>query len=164
MGNASDGDQGRPAPSSGRGWLGAHLVTLTLREPELLFGQVVDGRMVLDEPGTIVGEEWRRLPTLVPQVRLDEFTVMPNHIHGIIRLGEVARGKAGRRRGRPPRRRGSGEMAVLGAAINQFKAVVTRRINALRGRSGPLWQAGYRDIPIEDEHELAAQRAGLSST
>lgn len=135
-------------------WVGAHLITLVSREREPLFGRIVDGRMELGDAGRIVTEEWQRIPALAPGVRLDAFAVMPNHIHGIVRLRGPG---AGRRRG--ARRGRSSEAATLGAIVSQFKATSTRRVKALRGAdAGPLWQPGYRDLPIESEQELDAVR------
>lgn len=152
MGKDAHGDRGRP------GWAGAHLVTLVSREREPLFGRVIEGCMASEEPGRIVAEEWQRIPGLAPGARLDAFVVMPNHIHGIIRLGGPTGGKARGRSGHPARRGRPSEAAALGAIVSQFKAAATRRVNALRGSGGPLWQQGYRDLSIESEQELAAVR------
>ncbi len=157
MRNDADGTKGRPARTVGPRWISAHLVTLALLKREPLFGRVVEGRMELAEPGRAVAEEWRRIPALARSARLDEFTVMPNHIHGIVWLGGAGKGQPGA--GRRARRRGSSEAAALGAIVAQFKAAATRRVNALRGGAvGPLWQPGYRDVAIEGEQELEAIR------
>ncbi len=65
---------------------GAYFVTICTHNREPLFGQVVDGEIVLNEYGQIVWEEWFRTATVRPNVELfeDEFVVMPNHVHGII--------------------------------------------------------------------------------
>jgi len=149
----ADGGRGRP------GWVGAHLITLVSRGREPLFGRVVEGRIELEDAGRIVAEEWQRIPSLAPGARLDAFAVMPNHIHGIIRLGEPAWGRAGRGRRHRPRCGRRSDTAALGAIVSQFKATSTRRINALRGPGrGPIWQPGYRDLAIESEQELDAVR------
>jgi len=149
----ANGGSGQPSPA------GAHLITLVSRRGELLFGRIVDGHMVLGDAGKIVAEEWQRIPGLARGVRLDAFTVMPNHIHGILRLGAPVSGRAGRSQRRRPRARQAGQGAVLGAIVSQFKAASTRRVNALRGTDcGSLWQPGYRDLAIESEQELDAVR------
>jgi REP element-mobilizing transposase RayT len=40
--------------------------------------------MILSETGQIANETWYELPEHFPRVSLDEFVVMPNHVHGII--------------------------------------------------------------------------------
>ena len=50
--------------------------------------------MILNEFGTIAYNEWKKLPERFPNVELDIFQVMPNHMHGIIVLNDVGTGHA----------------------------------------------------------------------
>ena len=63
---------------------GTYFVTLCTYNRECLFGEVVDGEMHLNELGQIVHEEWLRSADIRPEMVLDAFVVMPNHLHGII--------------------------------------------------------------------------------
>ena len=67
---------------------GAYFITIVTHERAHLFGRVADGCMRLNALGEIVREEWFKTAELRPYVRLhdDEFVIMPNHIHGIIRI------------------------------------------------------------------------------
>ena len=65
---------------------------------ECLLGEVVDGAMRLSEWGQVVSHYWERIPVHVPHVELDEWEVMPNHVHGIIVIAGPATGLAGRHR------------------------------------------------------------------
>jgi putative transposase len=65
---------------------GAYFVTICTQGRACLFGEVVDGEMRLNDAGRMVVAEWERLPALFPNVVLDAFVVMPNHIHGIVIL------------------------------------------------------------------------------
>ena len=69
---------------------GGYFVTLVTAQRRLLFGEVADGVMCINEFGKIAREEWFKTQKLRPNVELqeDEFVVMPNHIHGIIWLHE----------------------------------------------------------------------------
>ncbi|MBS0619502.1 MAG: transposase [Spirochaetes bacterium] len=42
--------------------------------------------MQFSEIGQIADEFWREIPQHFPNVQLDEFVVMPNHVHGIIQI------------------------------------------------------------------------------
>lgn len=53
-----------------------------------MFGKIVDGTMSLSECGRIVDECWHEIPGHFPHVELDEFVIMPNHVHGIIIVNE----------------------------------------------------------------------------
>ena len=55
------------------------------REP--VFGAVVDGHVRLNALGDLVADGWRWLPRQYPYVSLDEWCVMPDHLHGILVLG-----------------------------------------------------------------------------
>jgi len=63
-----------------RGWdytyPGAYFVTICTHNGECLFEDPVLRR--------VVETMWRRIPHHFPYVQLDEFVVMPNHVHGII--------------------------------------------------------------------------------
>ena len=65
---------------------GAYFVTICTHQRVLLFGDVLGGEMRLNAAGRIAHEEWLRTPLLRPQVRLDEFVIMPNHVHLLFTL------------------------------------------------------------------------------
>lgn len=44
--------------------------------------------MVLNAAGEMILATWNDLPQRFPNIELDEFVIMPNHIHGIITMGE----------------------------------------------------------------------------
>ncbi len=75
-----------------RGWDYArpwwYYVTICTHQRACILGTVEQHRIVLSEFGTIVSEEWQRTPTVRPEVELDEYVIMPNHIHGIIILND----------------------------------------------------------------------------
>jgi len=51
-----------------------------------VFGEVRNGQMVLNECGRIANECWKAIPDHFPHVELDEYIIMPNHVHGIIKI------------------------------------------------------------------------------
>ena len=65
---------------------GLYFITICCFNRELLFGDVVNGEMVLNEYGTIACNEWLNTPNIRKNVELDVFVIMPNHLHGIIIL------------------------------------------------------------------------------
>ncbi len=67
---------------------GAYFVTTCIYNRESILGDVEEGKVVLSGLGTIVLDCWNELPRHYPCVRLGEFVVMPNHIHGIVILSE----------------------------------------------------------------------------
>ena len=63
---------------------GAYYVTIVTKNRLCLFGDVTNDAVQLNDAGKMIAAQWRTLPTKFPNTQLDEFIVMPNHIHGII--------------------------------------------------------------------------------
>lgn len=68
-----------------QGW---YFLTITTHGKEHVFGEVANWENQLNRYGCAVTECWNELPRHYPLLRLDEFVVMPNHVHGIIELEE----------------------------------------------------------------------------
>ena len=63
---------------------GAYFITVVTQGREYLFGEIVDGEMVLNDAGQMIIKWWNELPHKFPNINFGEFVVMPNHFHGII--------------------------------------------------------------------------------
>jgi REP element-mobilizing transposase RayT len=63
---------------------GAYFVTMVTYRREALFGEINDGEVLLSPQGDLVRNYWMAIPRNFPQIRLDEFVLMPDHLHGII--------------------------------------------------------------------------------
>jgi REP element-mobilizing transposase RayT len=62
----------------------AYFVTICTFGKLCIFGQVVGDQMRENDCGGIVREQWLDTVRIRPQIELDTFTVMPNHLHGIL--------------------------------------------------------------------------------
>ncbi|MDD2337744.1 MAG: hypothetical protein PHD01_14375 [Geobacteraceae bacterium] len=67
---------------------GAYSITICAHERQSLFGEIVDGEMFPGEYGRIVLNEWLKTSDIRQEVLLDEFVVMPNHFHGILKVND----------------------------------------------------------------------------
>jgi hypothetical protein len=65
---------------------GAYFVTICTHQKECLLGEIVDGEMRLNQFGDLVKLYWQNLSKHYSYLQLDEFVVMPNHLHGILVL------------------------------------------------------------------------------
>ena len=65
---------------------GLYFVTICTHTRACLFGQIVAGKMILNENGYWTEKCWLEIPLHFPNAILHEHIVMPNHIHGIIEL------------------------------------------------------------------------------
>jgi len=63
---------------------GAYFVTTFIHGRESIPGTIVDDALRLSKAGQIVRGVWMNLPRHYPNIQLDEFCIMPNHIHGVI--------------------------------------------------------------------------------
>jgi len=153
------------------GW---YFVTLCTRNRESFFGEIVEADVRLSAIGGIVAEEWQKTPTIRPNVELDEWIVMPNHIHRIIIIKPVSE-ESGRdvpveplpvERLSEERLRGEEETThrvvstkarlksgSLGAIVGQFKSVCTKHIWAA-GFPDFYWQPRFFDHIIRNKESL----------
>jgi putative transposase len=150
---------------------GAYFITIVTKNRECLFGEITKGEMRLNEWGRIAHAEWLKTADIRREIELDEFVIMPNHIHAIIfivengnaiknpvhRLSRVmVNGQTVGAHGRAPLRRVA---QSLGSLIAGYKSIVTKRINQSRAAPGmPVWQRNYHEHIIRNGAELARIR------
>lgn len=141
---------------------GAYYATVVVHRRECLFGEIVDGKMILNEYGRIADECWRAIPEHFPTVELGAYVVMPNHVHGIIAIidNDRADAVASARRGtiyRAPTENieqfGNPVKGSLPTIVRTYKAAVTRRIGRELNATG-IWQRNYYEHIIRDDKDL----------
>jgi len=94
-------------------------------------------------------------------VRLDEFVVMPNHVHGLVFLGEgsEAHRPVAEHSQAAQRRFGSTQAASLAVVVGSFKAAATRAIRQVPGSARAIvWQRNYYEHVVRDEEGLSRIR------
>jgi REP element-mobilizing transposase RayT len=149
-----------------KGWdytsSGCYFVTINTHKSRALFGVIVNGRMVLNQAGQMAAEEWRKSAVFRKGIKLDEFVVMPNHVHGIVRLQGFGAPNPSAQFGRPV-------AGSLGAFVGAYKAAVSREIRRrglvpqtlstpIAAGASAIWHRNYWDVIIRDEKALAAIR------
>jgi REP element-mobilizing transposase RayT len=113
--------------------------------------QPTHARMILNEFGNIVQCAWDDLINHVPGIALDTFVIMPNHVHGIIRI--IGTGLEPAPTTAPTT--ATAKQITLPEIIRQFKTFSARRINAIRHvQNNPVWQRNYYDHIIRGEKSL----------
>ena len=72
------------------GWKGAYFITICTHNREHYFGEIINNNMVLSEIGKIAKSEWIKTFKIRVEMNLEmgEYVIMPNHIHGIIIIGD----------------------------------------------------------------------------
>jgi putative transposase len=153
-----------------------YYVTICTYGKRCVFGVVNGDEVHLNRMGMIVREEWLRTPIRRRGVELREFIIMPNHLHGIVVLGDLSEGKivtgtpvAGDLRVAPTGGGKASSVGVrprgpapdsLGALMAQFKGAVTRRVRRELSMSRyRIWQRDYYDHIIRDGDDWDRIRA-----
>ena len=64
--------------------LGAYFITIVTHNRQYLFVNIVDGEMMWNEFRELVQNEWLKTGIIRPNINIDAFVVMPNHLRGIM--------------------------------------------------------------------------------
>ena len=125
---------------------GCYFVTICTHNWNYIFG---DGEN-LSECGVIVDEEIKKIPAHYSDIKIDNYVVMPNHVHILLTIGCDAL---------PNNEKtifnevlGKSEHQKLDKVVGLFKAGVTRRIHR-RIPDLKIWQKSYYDHIIKNEKD-----------
>jgi len=127
---------------------GYYFVTIRTQNRKNMFGEIKNGKMAINKYGEIINKIIQYLPKRYPQINLDVYQIMPNHIHFIIRIRIVGaihespvmiNTNTQAHHDTPLRQR-----QLLPKCIGYFKMNTAKHINKLRNISGqPVWQRNY---------------------
>ena len=128
---------------------GIYFVTICTHQRQCLFGEIRNGKMILNQIGKIVSQEWLKSAEIRQEITLDEWIIMPNHLHGIV----VINNKLGA--SLAPLQEDQRKPKSLSSFIGGFKSSVTKRIKTICEHSNPvIWQRNYYEIIVRDEKQL----------
>lgn len=154
-----------------------YYVTIVVKERRCDFGRVVNESVALSELGSAADACWTQIPEHHEGVGLDEYVVMPNHMHGIVIINEKPRGDIHCRHVagkdvqlnvltnadvptddhpsniRDKRHSISPVKGSLSVIIRTFKAAVTTWARS-NGHPEFAWQGRFHDHIIRDEDDL----------
>jgi putative transposase len=171
--------------------VGAYFITIATQDRACLFGKVVNGEMRLNDVGYMVHQEWTNLPNRFPNIDLDAFVIMPNHIHGIIVItGAIPVGaglvpapmhanmpaqngnratKSGATVGSTKSRATTRVAPTVGDIVGAFKSITTvRYTHGVKHHGwlpfrGRLWQRNYYEHIIRDDESLNSIREYITN-
>ena len=149
---------------------GAYFVTMCTQNRKYMFGNVVDGEMVLNDAGRMVQTVWDEIPKYYYGIEIDEFVIMPDHVHGIIVLVRAApRGRPVNEnimnretpeQGQPRRVARTGLLLSLPDIVHRFKTMTTKlytdgvKQHGWPAFPGRLWQRNYYERIVRNEIAL----------
>ncbi|HEY3571181.1 MAG TPA: transposase [Thermoanaerobaculia bacterium] len=133
-------------------WSGAYSVTICTWGRARWFGEIRGEEVFLSPEGEVVAQEWEKIPRGHPQVSLDEWIVMPDHIHGLLVFH-------GNPRDKPRAERPKHLLAQsLGVVVGQIKSNVTKRIWWNLRQPSFAWQERFHDTVVRDAEHLQRLR------
>ena len=140
---------------------GAYFVSICTQNRQCLFGQIFDGIMRLNDAGGIAQQCWNEIPIHFPHLELDEFVIMPNHVHGIVVITDSAVGAKNFSPLQPPlqpppqrtTQQPCGTSKTIGSIVRGFKIGVTKWMRQ-NTNFHDIWQRNYWEHIVRDESEL----------
>jgi REP element-mobilizing transposase RayT len=132
---------------------GAYFVTICTRNRECILskidsdvvgaglapalnGEASESIISLTKEGEIIKKNWLEIPARYAHVYIDEYVIMPNHLHGILLFSSDSSGTTAR------------VTPTLGRIIGENNMEV----------SGKIWQRNYYEHVIRNEDELNMTR------
>jgi REP element-mobilizing transposase RayT len=112
---------------------GSYFITIVTQDRIHLFGNIEDGKMMLNSVGKILEDEWRNTIQLRPNIALGEFIIMPDHMHMIITITAQLEKKEDKEwiHSNP-----KSPSQTIGAIIRGFKGASTKKINLFLNSTG----------------------------
>jgi len=124
---------------------GYYFITICTKDREECFGKIIDNKMVLNKHGKIIEQNWLEIANHFPFITLDQFVVMPNHVHGILVIENIARD----RHACPLRP----QYQKLSVVVGSFKSASSKQIHQT-GFKHFTWQRSFYDHIIRNEIAL----------
>jgi len=149
---------------------GGYFVTICVRWGRCLLGEVKEQETCLTGAGLIVDGVWRRMNKRFPTITLDEFQIMPNHVHFIVWLnpvptvgGSFNETPTNDNPTRLQRPQWDKNTPALGEVVRSFKAAATTEIRFWFPELRFEWLRNYWDRILRDDGELEQRRSYIRS-
>lgn len=68
---------------SQEGW---YFITICCQDRAHLFGEIINGEMILNEAGQMIESEWLKLKLRFPNIHCHQYVIMPDHFHAILEI------------------------------------------------------------------------------
>jgi REP element-mobilizing transposase RayT len=128
---------------------GGYFITIVTYQRGLLFGEIVNEEMRLNDYGKTADECWCAIPEHFQNVEVGAYVVMPNHVHGILVINDDRRGTIYRAPTEQFQKPVRGSIPTI---VRTYKAAVTRRIGREQNATG-MWQRNYYEHVIRNHED-----------
>lgn len=141
---------------------GKYFITLVTQNRECNLGEIINGKMILSDFGKIVETEWLKSFEMRDEIFLDEYIIMPNHLHAIIILKNPVVDSYGRTNQQQPKF--IRKPKSISSFIGGFKSVINTKIDDYidennldipkYNRKNHFFQPNYHDHIIRNNDEF----------
>jgi REP element-mobilizing transposase RayT len=115
---------------------GYYYITICTKDRKCILGKAENDSITVSKLGEIITKNWNALVSMYKHIELNQYVVMPNHIHAIIVLNENC-------------------TKTIGDIICGYKSKTAREYNKINKLNGEaIWQRGYYEHIIRNEKEL----------
>ncbi len=121
---------------------GSYFITIRIKSSSKFLSKIINNQLILSPFGEIVKDTWYEIPAHFPTFNLDEFIVMPTHIHGLIHIKNSQNQK--------PR--------SLSDMVKSFKFITRKRIGKINNGEIFTWRKSFNDTIIRNDIELSIIR------
>ena len=152
---------------------GYYFITPVIQYMKCLLGKIENGEMILSDFGKIANDEWRKSFEIRKELILDEYIMMPNHLHAIIIINKMGdspddslvqtHGRASLQSPKSPHPNCIRKPKSLSSFMAGYKSAVTTKIDDFIdshnlpiekfNRKNKFWQSNYNDHVIRDRDE-----------
>ena len=149
---------------------GAYFITICTKDRECFLGEIAQGEARINPAGNAIKYWWIELQNKFENIELDEYIIMPNHIHGIIYITNVG---ADLRVCPAENRTNTDKGEHIGSPLHRFiQWFKTMSINEYIAGvnhygwhrfNGKLWQRNYYERIIRDKEELNRVREYIAN-
>jgi len=139
---------------------GAYFITINSFYRNNFFGRLSKNLVSLNNFGCIASECWKEIPNHFSGVQLDEFIIMPNHLHGIIWIvpsGDTACCVSTENQNEVFEKFGKPVKNSIPTIIRSYKSAVTRLIHQ-KNPGLKIWQSNYYEHVIRNNDDLDKTR------
>ncbi len=141
---------------------GLYFITLCTKNREFLFGEINNEKMLLNDAGVIVMQEWEKTQQIRKNIKLGEYVIMPNHFHAIIQIEYQIMTSSSENN-----KKFQSPTQTIGAIMRGFKGSTTLKINKnlparnhgrgvlpyAQNNNNSVWQRNYWEHIIRTEIE-----------
>jgi REP element-mobilizing transposase RayT len=134
---------------------GYYFITIVTKCRVNYFGKIKNNKMILNKRGRIAKQDWKEIPLHFDNVYLDEFMIMPNHLHGILIIKNhlnLIFNKKIRQRSNDYFSKISPYSGSISTIIRSFKSVVSKMIHEFDQNF--KWQYSFNDEIIRNKYML----------